>query len=98
MRTSILTTAILTAALAGTLLLPAAAQAHGDVDDVPGVSDEPALAPYVESQLAQGFADRSSARAAGQGGDGVVTFSEPTPDGRSLPLGIDPISGEILTK
>ncbi|WP_028081552.1 hypothetical protein [Solimonas soli] len=79
-------------------LLPAVAQARGDIENVPGVSDGPALAPYVEQQLVQGFADRSSARAAGSGGDGAVTFSEQTPDGRSLPLSIDPISGEILTK
>lgn len=79
-------------------LLPALAQARGDIEDVPGVSDEPALAPYVEQQLVQGFADRSSVRAAGRGGDGAVTFSEQTPDDRSVPLSIDPISGEVLTK
>ena len=54
------------------------------------------MAQFAEPKLSLGFSDHSDARAAGKGGDGAVTFSEQTRDGRTLPLRIDPISGEVL--
>ncbi|MGH8444657.1 MAG: hypothetical protein ACREVL_05280 [Solimonas sp.] len=87
---------VLVSALISAVTLPRLAAAS-DIDKVPGVSDEPALAPGSQAMMSLGYTDRSSDRAAGKGGDGAVTFSEETRDGRVLPLRIDPISGAILS-
>lgn len=74
------------------MALPFAAFAHGDINDVPGVDDGPALSSYQAKVMNLGFADLNGVSGANADGD-AVTLAVEGPDGKIVKLKIDPISG-----
>ncbi|HVT34222.1 MAG TPA: hypothetical protein VHE37_01455 [Nevskiaceae bacterium] len=74
--------------------IPAASWARGNVDDVPGVEDGPALSASAARSMDLGFTELHTDRGSIADG-GAMSTSYRTPDGKLVELQMDPISGEI---